>query len=495
MTIPQIPLVIDTKLQLTFDVERITTDYEEHDLHYIRHNNKKAGRFKCALCKQIVNLHAVTDRTQPFGHKYHFQHSSDVECDWKSDRLSKSEIYRGVTEGRHHKAMKKLVADTLDKLDGWQVVSVDKNFIFSADKQERRKPDIHAQYQEKDIAIEIQLRSENYEVILGRKQFYQDKGWPLLWLSMENNNLVSEEHENACIPIKQVQKDIAFSNRGNWFVFNDELSKLSLEWGQLYLKAKIYEPRLQDRKQIVYQWRDQTVRFSQLVVKPGECYYQDFFKLQAIFEGKLRPDGMDNARRLISRQYVNKRFYGRFEDYLIEVKRVWPAFNKDQDEDQLLQLFSDDFSAREKQLKQKIVYFFSHDNWRQQHNKAWWEAQAKQVEYLNISISAGDNLVVIEKLLLILGYPLSDYLCIQHSAHIRACHYFYDNKKYQPYMALCQQAIALSPYRECILQSETMKKRLNKPLPAIKPIPALDDFFHWFTADFSLNTFMSQRVD
>lgn len=116
-----------------------------------------------------------------------------------------------------------MLAQTLNHLNGWSVISVDKRFLFSPDQRKRGKPDVYATYKETEVVFEIQLRAESPKIISARQELYRDSGRKLIWLSMENSEIVSEDFSKNCIDVKQVQKDIAFTNRGNWFIFNKNM--------------------------------------------------------------------------------------------------------------------------------------------------------------------------------------------------------------------------------------------------------------------------------
>ncbi len=244
----QIPIVIDTERNEPIWVASLSWIYEQHELQEIRQANIKHHRFVCQNCKQLVYLHAKRDDDSRHGHQYYFSHPEGIDCDWKSDSKSRAEIYAGVSEGDKHWQMKELLAKTLINLPNWEVVDVDTQFVFSLDKLKRAKPDLHARYFGTDVAFEIQLRSESPKVILDRQHFYQEKEWPLIWLSAENEDQILDFFDKERIAVKQVQKDIAFCNRGNWFIFNKFLASQSLEKKQLTILTKVWEPSLAGKK-------------------------------------------------------------------------------------------------------------------------------------------------------------------------------------------------------------------------------------------------------
>jgi len=57
-------------------------------------------------------------------------------------------------------------------------------------------------------------------------------------------------------------------------------------------------------------------------------------------------------------------------------------------------------------------------------DEKWWNDTAQAVSRHNFGIKSESDLRIIEKLILILGIPLSEHLDVDHKSHVRACHYF-----------------------------------------------------------------------
>lgn len=481
---PAIPLVYDTKLEVQLSVEALMYRYEFHELQYIRNNNKVAQRFLCANCRELVFLYSMKAKNGDGndGHKYKFQHppGKGVDCDWRYDGKSKAEIYAGVREGNRHFEIKCLIAKTLELLPGWKVLDVDNKYVFSPKSNKRTKPDVLAMFDDREVAFEIQLRSEKPDTIRDRQRIHEERGSYLVWVSSDNVDLVSEDYKNSCLDLKQVHKDIAFFNRGNFFIFNEGLSDFSVDKGELYLSAKWYVPTL-DTPLIKYGWEEEAVKFSDLNFYGGECFYQDFYELQAACEKRLRLVGQNSAIAALKKYKPHS-----LDEFLILADHVWPTYNKDKDEQWLKGLYASDFHDRELKLKSLVVGFFRSEEWRDNGERERWDVLAESVCDLDFGISPyfrNFDLSVVEKVLLILGYRLSEWLSIERSSHIVSCHVFYDNKSFKPFNKLCKQAVDLSPYRQQILEANNMQKRLNYDLSEIEQDHSLNRFLKWFTSE------------
>jgi len=397
----QIPIVIDTQINEKFFSTNFNQVFELHEIQEFR-SQKNFNRFVCYACRQKVIIYASADEDSQHGHRYHFQHPRGIDCEWKYDQKTKAQIYKGIKEGRLHKAMKELISNTLAPLEDWQVIDTDHHFIFSEDRTERAKPDVHAQYNGEDVAFEIQLRSEKPETIARRQGFYQAKGWKLIWVSAENSDIVSERFSDECIEVKQVQKDIAFSNRGNWFIFNKELSQKSIEDQNLTLSVWIWKPRIKDRV-IDYGWHEKLVSFGAITFSEGQSFVVDFHAEDQKLKSTLRKKGKKDALRLLDTEKPNS-----WDRYIRRAKEVWPTLEAaGEDANYLHTKFRENLNERIWILKGQIVRFFQSQQWRVFDNKDRWYEIATRVSILDFGISHTANLGVIEKILLVLGYRLS----------------------------------------------------------------------------------------
>ncbi len=480
-TLFQIPLTIDRDTSNLISSDSINSLFEQSEIQVIR-NNSREGKYACYFCKEDVHLQARRNDHSRHDHTYFFRHppGTGLKCEWKTGGLGKGAIYNGVKEGRLHKEMKALIRDTLIELDNWEIIDIDKRFIFSEDRLLKGKPDIHAQYKGKDVVFEIQLRSEKLETIKKRKFLYKNKGWPLIWISAEGSDIVSEQFSDDCLNIRQVHKDIAFLDRGNWLVFNKELSSLSIEENEITFLAKTWTPKISDNR-IEYFWEDENIGFSSLTFENGDTFYRDFYASDNILKTKLRDTG---ASRAVAALEVTKT--NTFDEFLKEIKKVWPTFDFNIDGSSFRCKFNAHYRERILQLKKQILKFFRSKPWRDDYNETRWINICQKVKHLNFGIHEENSLQVFEKLLLISGYSLSPYLNPQRKSYIQSCHYFMDSdkhKKFTAFQSLCELAIENSVYRDIINSDKTIVKRsMNRN--QIKPENTdIDILFRWFISE------------
>lgn len=477
----QIPIVIDTERNESIWAAALGWIYEQHELQEIRQANIKYHRFICQNCRQLVYLHAKRADDSRHGHQYYFSHPEGIECEWKSDNQSRAEIYSGVTEGDKHWKMKVLLADTLSLLPNWEVINVDTQFVFSPDKLKRAKPDLHARFCGKDIAFEIQLRSESPKVILGRQNFYREKGWSLIWLSADNEDQILGFFDKDRIAVKQVQKDIAFCNRGNWFVFNKHLAAQSIENRQLTILTKVWEPTLSGRN-IYYEWGQYNVTYDQLTHNNGETFYRDFYATDCSLKAGLIEQGKLNVLANIE-EFKNKK-HREWSHFLVEAKKCWPTLDMSRDEDWLHFVYKEDYNCRELKTKIKALEIIRHYVSGSPDAYTRWEHFAQSEILLKFGFHPGMNLQVLEKIFLILGYDLTDKLGREQKSYARAVHNFFDYESFKPYQALCLRAIEVSEYKEELLQTPNVLKRLNDPdKKTIEIDSSLDNFLEWFASN------------
>lgn len=484
-TLFQIPLTIDRDTSNLISSDSINSLFEQSEIQVVR-NNSREGKYACYSCKEDVHLQARKNENSRHDHTYFFRHppGTGLTCEWKTGGLGKGAIYNGVKEGRLHKEMKALIRDTLIELDDWKIIDIDKRFVFSEDRLLKGKPDIHAQYKGEDVVFEIQLRSEKLETIKKRKSFYKDKGWKLIWVSAEGSDIVSKRFSEDCLKIRQVHKDIAFLDRGNWFIFNKELSSLSTEQGKLTFLAKIWTPKISNNK-IEYFWEEENIDIDNLTFEDGDTYFKDFYAIDYKLKTDLRDAGTSKAIAALKHTKSNS-----FDDFLKEIKNVWPTFDYNIDSIKLKDKFLEHYNERIITLKKQILKFFRSEKWRNVNDESRWIEISRKVKHLSFGIHEDNSLHVFEKLLLISGYSLSPYLNPQRKSHIQSCHYFMDSEKHQkfiPFQSLCELAIEKSPYRDSINFDKSIIKRDSSRQSITQEKTDIDVIFNWFISEPTLS--------
>ncbi|SEA63344.1 DUF6035 family protein [Marinobacterium iners] len=464
----QIPIVLDSLHNEMISVEF----FEEHlgirEIHELRANNENKKRFLCFHCKSPVLLYARRSDSHESGHKYHVQHQAGKECLWKRDSKTLGEIYAGIKEGKRHREMKKLLQETLEVIDGWEVIDVDRRFIASLDNLERRKPDLHAKFKGQDVVFEIQIRSEDPTVIVKRKAFYKKQGMKLVWLSSESSELVSETYKTNALEMKQVQKDIAFANRGNIFFFNGRLSKISKTYNVLKLMAKYIDSTIIDGL-IKCRWNDKIISFEDVNFKDGAAFYYDFISAD---------DGNRQELELQGKRFVAENISSwqcrTWEDFLVNVKKGWPFVEITRNSEWLYQVYKEDYNDRVLRLKKTIIKILLD----KKNDIRRWNRCARQLGNNDFGISPNVQLNVIASLLVISGYPV-----MKNTGPVRAAHNFYDHPSFHSYFNLFLLILNNSPYKEMIINDDTMSDRLRKDFSHIEQKTDFHEFMSWFLSE------------
>ncbi len=469
--IPQIPLVIDTSNGERLSIPTLNLIFDQAELQDIRFRNMQNKRFVCYNCRQVIILSCISDGQSRNGHYYFFKHPNGIECNWKTNSKSKAEIYAGVKEGDRHFNLKYLVADVIKKLPEWKLLDVDSRFIFSPDGLDRTKPDVLASYNGMEIAFEIQLRGENPKNIQKRNKIHQERGSYVVWITADYKKKSDLEAET----LKQVDKDIVYFNFGNRLVFDAEMEALSLASKEFTLKVCYLFPGVVG-KDINEEWRVAEVPFSQLSFNEGKVYYFDYYYHLNLCREKLKLNGVHLCKKWIS----ESQGFPAFESFLLQSKRLWPTFDKNEDLSLLHKIHKENFIDRQVELKRKVVEFLRSTEWRDNWNHWPWVGIANRVKHYPFGIDPDNNISVIEKLLLIHGVRLSESLCVERKSHIQSCHYFFDYEKFIPFNHLCLRAIKDSVYFQEIVKSPTMKDRLKKDFSAVDEDHSLDQFYDWF---------------
>lgn len=470
MYIPTIPLVWDNVINKHVPTDYLHEFFTEHELSHIRSKNIEEKRFVCFKCRNPVKMKATKNSNVYGGHRYFFSHPLDIECEWKGESKSKAEIYNGVQEGKRHLEMKKLLLRTLTSLSGWTNIGSDDTFFFNSAKTERRKPDVYATNErQEDIVFEIQLRSEDPAVISARQNFYYERNNKLVWFSAENTELVDDEFKFSCIETKLVQKDIAYSNCGNWYIFNEDLAELSISNKTLTFLVKYHWPE-QLNGIITFKWKESIVTLEDVEFINGKMIYVDCI---AEYE-KLRTNLFSKAKSIIP-AYVDKSKFRDWQSFLDVVKEVWPNISMLKDSQWLNDLYETAMNKKMLVLKRKVISIFKERVDQTSQHK--WDKLALATEGMNLGINQGENLTVVEKTLIILGYKLRPHLNIYQS-----CHNFHDHETFHQYFDVYMKARELSPLSEELNQNQTLIKRKFKIPQNVVQDTDLISFLKWFSS-------------
>lgn len=224
--------------------------------------------FKCYYCKQLIRIRGGIGK--PSKRKVdtlHFAHLKDSDdCPVKTDsKLSKEEVdrikYQGARESILHVTLKNKIAECLllnqNTTGEVSTIQIEK-VINNREEKEWRKPDINARFQNKRIAIELQLSTTWLDVITGRQKFYEDQKIFILWIFHHFN----PNDDSRLL----TYNDVIYTNNQNAYVFDDETYKKSLEENDLVLRCwyKVYSIRYEMIKE---KWEFEFIKLSDLIFK------------------------------------------------------------------------------------------------------------------------------------------------------------------------------------------------------------------------------------
>ena len=462
----QIPIVIDTRTGSTVFTDSVNELMDLPEIQSIR-TGEDRERYVCYECHQAVKLNARKNRVSRLGHTYYFKHPPGVGegCRWKTGALTPGQIYAGVQEGIDHYQMKICLKNTLEQLSDWAVVDVDRVFIFNDDRSVRGKPDIHARYRGQDVVFEVQLRSEDPRTLTKRKRLYQEKGWPLVWLSL-----------GECIDggERQIQKDMAFLSRGNGFVFNEALSRQSIEDDALMFLVKVWTPVIEGY-QMGHQWIVEHASYQDLQYEKGEVFLVDTNKLYDDIRETLEKGRQGDILRELKNALPmpGEAHFKELASYKWP-NRVVPASAQAW----LSAVYKQEFEQRAYELKVAIIRYLASDDWQKRGSMLYWAKVAGRVSNMPFGIEAGQDLRIVEAVMVILGYEVRPDYRVSDQDYPALCRGFFEGGD-KPYQALCRWAINMSVFRDQMLDHRQIRQWLDDPLPEGQQRD-LDVFFRWF---------------
>lgn len=218
--------------------------------------------FLCLDCRQELSLSKSNKRT------FYLKHFPNSEyCELKEESLSSKEqdIYSKILiakESPRHIFLKNKIGELLKETKNVSEVKIDSFFIVN-DKGKRRKPDVYCKYLDNKIVFEIQLSNLSQKYILGRYDFYKEKGIYLIWI-LDNFDL--EGKTTTELDIKHLSK------HQNYFRFKDTTDfKLNCKFKQTHLNTK---------NQFYDEWNEVDITLDKLQFdqENNEVYFYNFLK-------------------------------------------------------------------------------------------------------------------------------------------------------------------------------------------------------------------------
>lgn len=390
-------------------------DLKFFDAQRIRLTSKsEMGRYRCPIdtCKSPVWLSA---NPHSYGNDsaldYIFRHQKGTgeNCPLRSDsETSRAKIHNGIQEGNSHLYTKLTIATLLQQIPDWDVVSVDERFVFNEDRTAKGRPDILARYQGQEIAIEIQLHSEDPSILVARHELYKELGYGLLFISIDRPE-DSEEELSDGVRFKQVHKDIATLQKGNWFQFSKEDLARSIDEKQLYLTVIHYASHVTKEPEIKGSWISDSISFNRLTIEPGLVYYVDSEAM--LRSNMLRYQAWEApVGRQIGGRLLKQNNYRSYQMYLTDLRNDWPAYDLvyEIDVKSHEKAFKIDYRRRERIVADKVM-LCAQEYFADAIGKASRELSRISQACANKGLDFGlehSDIQVVSHLLCVLGFPL-----------------------------------------------------------------------------------------
>lgn len=207
--------------------------------------------------------------------------------------------YRGATESILHQDLKSMIVRGLyfNHLKKGQVsdIRVEK-VIRSLDEQEWKKPDISLRFNDKRIAVELQLSTTWLDVITKRQEFYRAQNIYILWVFH-----VFERNDDFR---KLTYSDIFYTNNNNAYVFGQDQLEKSVEMNDLVLTC-YYLEYYADETKVKSKLKNATVTLDMLTYLPvtGQLLYFDSLSSKA----KAESDAEQYRKKELERERQEKR--------------------------------------------------------------------------------------------------------------------------------------------------------------------------------------------
>lgn len=286
-TIRQVTDLVTMRTITSDDLLRADPDeYQEIRRGATKARLNKQARFVCEKCGYAVYAPRETRTRLPYWQ--HFK-GAPTNCPWwrgdsSSIDLVNGKQFQGRQESELHFRLKHLVAELLmaDSRTEPGSVLVDE-YLVGPDG--RRRPDVRATYDGRDIALEIQLATTQLPIIVKREDFYEHTGRSLLWLTWQFEPVPRSRMLTAF-------EDIFYSHNKNLFSLDDEVVARSKTERQFSVRA-FWEAK--------EGWKDKIFGLPELTwpasglpfaVAPAPPWHLDF---RSRWLAATTPDGTDSA--------------------------------------------------------------------------------------------------------------------------------------------------------------------------------------------------------
>lgn len=255
----KIKIAYDKLSEKNLRVEDVFKTY--HEAYQVRKNyHEKKYDFSCCECGQKLEISTSKKDL------VHFKHGKGTDsCILKENKYTDNEMelikeYHFVRESDRHIYLKNEIGKLLGKEKGVKDIFIDNKVVF--DKENRRRPDVLCTYKKIKLVFEIQLSKLPLKYMLGRVNFYNSKGYYLIWI-LDNIDLNSQN---------QFVKDIKYLHPSQNFF------KLDEKENNFRLLCNYKTAFLSERNKLLYKWKEKSVGLNQLVFneKQFQVYFFDF---------------------------------------------------------------------------------------------------------------------------------------------------------------------------------------------------------------------------
>lgn len=258
--------------------------------------------FLCLECRQKLSLSKSNKRN------FYLKHFPNSEyCELKEESLSnkEQEIYTQILiakESPRHIFLKNRIGELLKETKDVSEVKIDDYFIFN-NKGEKRKPDVYCKYLEKEIVFEIQLSNLSQKYILGRHDFYKEKGIYLIWVL---DNFDVEGKTTTELDIKYLSK------HQNYFRFKDT--------NDFQLNCKFKQTHLNTKNQFYDEWNEVNITLDKLQFdkENNEVYLYNFLmnKEEKLIVQKRNQEQIEKQKKEKRLQKEQERIAYKIHDFI-----------------------------------------------------------------------------------------------------------------------------------------------------------------------------------
>lgn len=223
-------------------------DKPEEELFEIRRKLRPKVKELTLLCPTCFQPLILAGKK---GGGFYFRHVKDSDdCPIKTTcNLTHEQIlaiqYNGQKEGRLHRVNKHLLADFLNKDVAFEGIQVEKTFREENQTgvaKSWRRPDVSATYikENQKVAFELQVSTTFIDVIIDRERFYKENNSYIAWIFLKFEAK------------KFTELDIAYANRGNALVFDNDSIEASKQANELIVKCYYKKPEVIEDNDSVY---------------------------------------------------------------------------------------------------------------------------------------------------------------------------------------------------------------------------------------------------